>query len=184
MKAEREAPAPRQPRKRYPIYVTALPALVPGNLWPRANASTKSFSPSQRRRSTTTCLICERTAKPPPNPINPILRKERKRPPNVAVREICFSRRWPYRARVLILRTRGLTPLVLYLDADSTSENYSITSVMDERLASLKWIGTNLLLSDGPWVASRTSVRKRNGPGIAAWAISVKPALRSDYRRI
>lgn len=153
------------------------------------------------------CLICERTAKPPPKPVSPILKNERKSPPRVAVREICFSRRCPYRARVLILRTRGLTPLVLYLDADSTSGDYFITTLPDERLTHHQPDRNKSVIgSDSFKVAKRQrtlttgnceknlcqcttgriakSVRERNGPGNAARAISVKTALGPDYRRI
>src|SRR5262249_37115408 len=107
------------PRKRRPTKVTVFPALVPGRLWARAKPSMNSESVSHRRSRTTRARTCAITARPPPNPTAPILRKERNRPPRVAVREMRFSLVRVPRTRLRTLRTRILI-LPVRIDDEST----------------------------------------------------------------
>lgn len=120
--------APRHPRSLNPTNVTRLPALVPGRLCPSATPSINSVSVSHLRFRTVSARICAMTARPPPKPTMPILKKDKNRPPSVAVREIRSSavRASRMRRRILCVRARIRWVLI----GDWVKKNYTPQSLM------------------------------------------------------
>src|SRR5947209_7739145 len=106
--------APLTPRSLSPAYATMLPAFVPGRLCARAKPSANSRSVNQSRLMTISVLICAMTAMPPPKPVRPTLRNERKRPPSVAVRDTRLSRCRSKRIRVRILCALFPAPVLTF----------------------------------------------------------------------